>query len=80
MKFGQLLQYNRIFFVKNYGENEVGRLVPDIFLFFEKALYDCMGWKSVVKNLVSIYIGNPRLGLIIKENYKKFQTFDAEIR
>ena len=31
MKFGQLIEY-----IKNYAENEVVRLVPDL-LFFEKA-------------------------------------------
>ena len=28
-----------IFPFKNHAENEAGRLVPDIFLFFKKALY-----------------------------------------
>ena len=35
MKFGELLEYNkRIFFFKNYAENEARRLVPNLFLFF----------------------------------------------
>ena len=34
MKLGQLL------FFKNDEENEAGRLVPDLFLFFKKAQYD----------------------------------------
>ena len=29
----------QIFFFKNPAENETGRLAPDLFLFFEKALY-----------------------------------------
>ena len=38
MKVGQSIEYNtEIFFFKNYAENETGRLVPDLFLFFEKA-------------------------------------------
>ena len=38
MKFGQLTEYNkRNIFFKNYAENEARRLVPDFFLFFEKA-------------------------------------------
>ena len=39
MKLGQLIEYNKgnIFFFKNYAENKVGRLVPDLFLFFKKA-------------------------------------------
>ena len=36
MKFGQLIEYLMLFF-KNYAENEAGRLVPDLFLFFKKA-------------------------------------------
>ena len=28
-----------IFFLKNNAESEVGRLVPDLFLVFKKALY-----------------------------------------
>ena len=38
MKLGQLIECNKkkIFF-KNYAENEAGRLVPDLFLFFKKA-------------------------------------------
>ena len=36
MKSGQLIEYNKrnIFF--KHAENEVGRLVSDLFLFFEK--------------------------------------------
>ena len=37
-KVGQSIEYNtEIFFFKNYAENETGRLIPDLFLFFEKA-------------------------------------------
>ena len=40
MKFGQLIEHpKKIFFFKNYAENEAGKLVPDRFLFFKKALY-----------------------------------------
>ena len=51
MKFGQLIEhpkrniykyiylYKNIFFFENYEENEAGKLVPDHFLFFKKALY-----------------------------------------
>ena len=40
MKFGQSIEYNarNIFFFNNYGENETGRLVPELFSFFKKAL------------------------------------------
>ena len=38
MKFGQLIEYNkRNTFLKNYAENEVGRVAPDLSLIFEKA-------------------------------------------
>ena len=38
MKLGQLIEYNKImFFFKNYAENEAGKLVPDLFLFFRYA-------------------------------------------
>ena len=38
MKLDQFREYNKkIFFFKYYAKNEAGRLVPDLFLFFEKA-------------------------------------------
>ena len=42
MKFGQLIEYNNIniFFLKNHAENEEGRLVPGLCLFFDKVLYE----------------------------------------
>ena len=41
MKFGQVIEYNkRNIVLKNPVENEAGRLVPDLFLFFKKALYE----------------------------------------
>ena len=42
MKFGQLIEYNKrnIVFFKNRAENEERRLVPGLFLFFKKALYE----------------------------------------
>ena len=39
MKFGQLIVPRERFFFKNHTENEAGKLVPDRFLFFKKALY-----------------------------------------
>ena len=38
MKFGWLIEHP-IFFFKNCAENEAGKLGPDHFLFFKKALY-----------------------------------------
>ena len=38
-KFGQLIKSSReIFFSKNHTKNEAERLVPDLSLFFKKAL------------------------------------------
>ena len=41
MKFGQVIELTReIFFLKHSTENEVQRLVPYLFLFFKKTLYE----------------------------------------
>ena len=42
MKLGQLLDYTtrEIFLFKNHVENNAGRLVPDLFLFFKYDLYE----------------------------------------
>ena len=32
-----------MFFFKNYAENETKRLIPDLFLFFKKPLYEVKG-------------------------------------
>ena len=41
MKFGQVIEHNKSKFKKkNHSENEAGRLVSDLFLFFKKALYE----------------------------------------
>ena len=39
-EFNQVVEYNKsnIFFFKNHAGTESGRLVPDLFLFFKKAL------------------------------------------
>ena len=37
IKLGQLIEYIKFFF-KNYAENKVERLVPELFLFFLKSL------------------------------------------
>ena len=38
IKLGQLIEYSkRNIFFKNYAENEAGRLVSDLFLFYKKA-------------------------------------------
>ena len=41
MKFGQLIYYNqRNYIIKKHAQNKAGKLVPDLFFFFEKALYE----------------------------------------
>ena len=40
MEFGQVIEYKKeTYFFKNHAKNEAGRLVPDLFLYFKKALY-----------------------------------------
>ena len=40
-----------MFFTKNHTESEAGRIVPDLFLFFKKALQDMffLGWLKIAK-------------------------------
>ena len=41
MKFGQLIIYNKInILFRNHAKVAPGRLAPDLFLFFKKALYE----------------------------------------
>ena len=41
MEFGQVIKYYKhMTSFKNHAENEAGGLVPDLFLFFKKALYE----------------------------------------
>ena len=41
MKFGQVIESNkRDVFVQNHAEYEAKRLVPGLFLFFKKTLYE----------------------------------------
>ena len=57
LKFGQVKE-TEIFLFKDHAGNESGRLVPDLFLFFEKALYEV---KQVVCSLVPIYLNSHQL-------------------
>ena len=36
-EFGQLIEYNKMFFFKNCAKNEADRLVLDLFLYCKKA-------------------------------------------
>ena len=71
MRFGQLMEYNKrnIFFI-SYAENEAGRLVPDVFLFFRKALYDEKVNKWSVVILVPISLDSHQLSMQKKTNFK----------
>ena len=52
MKFPYLIEYN----AKSNAENEVGRLVPDLLLFFKNTLY---GVKASVQHLRFNICGGP---------------------
>ena len=41
MRFGQVIDITiELFYFKNHAENEARKLVPDLFLFFPKSLYE----------------------------------------
>ena len=41
IKLGSLIEYHKSnIFLQNHAENEAGRLVPELFLLFKKALYE----------------------------------------
>ena len=74
MKSHQLIGDTReIFFFKNHAEDEAGRPVPDLFLFFKKALYEIKA--SCLQFRISIA---PNWH-IIKKNFIKLQIIDPEI-
>ena len=54
MKFGQLIKHGINFFFKIIQKISQGELVPDLFLFFKKALYK---EKASVSTLILIYFG-----------------------
>ena len=51
-----------MFFFKNHAKNETGRLVPGLFLFFKKALYD-------VKASGFKHSFNPNLGRLFRGSF-----------
>ena len=65
-KVKTIMQWIGIFFLKINAENEAGGLAPDLFFLFEKALYKI---KRVVRSLVWICFGRPRLGHTIKTSH-----------
>ena len=73
MKFGLLIEYNKInFFFKNPVENEAGKIVPAFFLFLEKVLYE-ISLQLVVCSLVSISLDSPQIGIEQKQIVKNFR-------
>ena len=69
MKFGQLIEYNKINnSLKNHVKNEVGRLVPDLFFLFQKALYEVTA--SGLQLSFNIF-REPSTWHTVKTNYKK---------
>ena len=50
-----------MFFFKHHAENEAERLVPDLFLFFKKALYVVI--TSVLQLSFNIYLDSPQLDI-----------------
>ena len=77
MKFNRLMKYkSEMFFFENHAENETGRIIPNLFLFFEKFLRKV---KESGQHLGLIYFGRPLLGHAIKTNYITFQIAYPEI-
>ena len=60
MKFGQVREHNKIFFIKNRVEYKAERLVPDLFLFLIM-LY--MRQNQMLCSLFSISFDSPQLGV-----------------
>ena len=60
MKFGQVREHNKIFFIKNHVEYKAERLVPDLFLFLIM-LY--MRQNQMLCHLFSISFDSPQLGI-----------------
>ena len=77
MKFGQSIDYNkRNIFLQSYAENEAGRLVPDLFLFFKKAQYEV---KASGLQLSFVILRKSSTCHTIKINCIKLQIIDPEI-
>ena len=46
MKFGQLIEYRKIFFFKNHAENEAMRLVSDSSIFKKSLVWGESKWSA----------------------------------
>ena len=54
-------------FFKNHAENEAGRLVPNLFLFFKKALYEIKA-NGMQLSFNSFTFDSLQLGKQLKQN------------
>ena len=70
MKFGQLIEYNKIFFLKSHAENKAGRLIRDLLLLFKKS-FICGKSKWPAASFQYILIG---LNMAYNKN-KLYETF-----
>ena len=74
MKLGQIIKYiERNIFLQNHAENEVGRLVPGLFLFLKKTLrkVKASGLQlNILRYISSIYFDSPQLGIQQNKRYK----------
>ena len=76
-KFGHLIGYKvRIFFPKNHAEKEAGRLVSELFFFFEKALCKIKATGQDFKFNIFWYYSTWTYN---KTNFIKFHAVDPEI-
>ena len=76
IKFGLLIYRENNLFFKIHVENEVGRLVPELLLFFKKALHKV---KSSGQHLSVICFSRLLLRHTMRTNFITFQTVDLEI-
>ena len=77
MKFRQLIDHpKRNIFIENYAENEAGKLVPDPFLFFKKAVYQV---KARCLQLDFTIFRQPSTQNTIETNCLKIYAIDPEI-
>ena len=75
MKFGQLIEYNKIFFLKSHAENKAGRLIRDLVLLFKKS-FICGKSKWPAASFQYILIG---LNMAYNKNCMKLLAIDLRI-
>ena len=66
MRFCQLIEYNKInIFIQKSCQNNEGRLVPDLFFLFKKALYEKNKRSAVRLKYIGIAHKNKKLLTIV---------------